>query len=229
MSKFSRYGFIAIALVFVLSAFAATQTNAQINEVLKRMDIHYKTLKSLQADVTREQYNSQLGDTDTMNGSLSLVPGKERSLSFRLDWTKPRTETISVVKGQYVLYTPGTGQAYTGSSSSKKLSNKGGSVLKVFSMDKAEIKANYDAVYIGQESIGGSVQTWHLKLTPKVKADYKFADIWVDSNGMVLQAKITLPNNDTDTILLTKLKKNEISDYSIFKVSIPQGTKIIKG
>ncbi len=231
MSNFLRTGFIATSLVFVLSIFAATETKAQIvNEVLKRMDVHYKTLKSLQSDVTRELYNSQLKDTETMSGSLSLIPGKGQNAAFKLEWIKPRNEIISVVKGQYVAFTPGTGQAYTGNSSSKKLNKKGGgNVLKVLGMDKAEIKANYNAEYLGQESISGAVQTWHLRLTPKVKSDYKFADIWVDGNGMPLQAKITLLNNDTDTILLTKLKKNDISDFSIFKISIPPGTKIIKG
>jgi outer membrane lipoprotein-sorting protein len=231
MSKFLRTGFVAIALAFILSLFAVTGTNAQgVSEVLKRMDAHYKTLKSVQADITRELYNSQLKDAETMSGNISLIPGKGRDVALKLEWTKPRTEIISVVKGQYVAYTPGTGQAYTGNSSSKKLSSKGGgNALKLFNMDRAEIKANNNAEYLGQESISGSVQTWHLRLTPKVKSDYKFTDIWVDSNGMPLQIKITLLNNDTDTILLTKIKKNDISDGSIFKVSIPPGTKIIKG
>jgi outer membrane lipoprotein-sorting protein len=230
MSNFLRTGFVAIALAFVFGTFAVTETSAQINDVLKRMDTHYKALKSLQADVTREIYNSQLKDTDTMAGSLSLIPGKGRDFSLRLDWTKPRNETIAVVNGKYVAFTPDLGQAYTGDSGSKKLNSKGGgNALKVLGMDKAEIKANYNVEYLGQEGVGGAVQTWHLRLTPKVKSDYKFADVWVDGNGMPLQVKITQLNNDTDSILLTKLKKNDSLNPSIFTVSLPRGTKIIKG
>ena len=230
MSNFLRFGFIAVALAFVFVAFGATATNAQINEVLKRMDNHYKSLKSLQADISRETYNPQTDDTDKMSGSISLLPGKDTKFSMRLDWEKPRKETISVVNGKYVLFTPGTGQALTGNSGSKNLGNKGGGVLKMLGrMDKAEIKANYDVEYLGQEGISGAVQTWHLRLTPKVKSDFKFADIWVDSSGMPLQVKITQLNNDTDTILLSKLKKNELSDYSIFKLKLPSGTKILEG
>ena len=229
MDKFLRNGLVAIALTFVFSAFAAPETSAQVNEVLKRMDANYKVLKSVQADITREMHNSQLKDTETMSGTLSMTPGKERNFSLRLDWTKPRNETISVVNGQYVMFVQGSGQAITGSSDSKKISGKGGGVLKAMSMSKEEIKAKYNVEYLGQEGIGGAVQTWHLKLTPKVKADHKSVDLWVDGNGMPLQVKITLLNNDTDLILLTKVKKNELSDYSIFKVSLPKGTKIIKG
>lgn len=229
MKKIIRYGLTAIALTFILSAFGATESNAQINEILKRMDEHYKALKSLQADVTRVQFNSQLGEEDKSAGTISLLPGKGRNFSMRLDWTKPKNETISVVNGQYVAYNPGIKQAWTGNSGSKTLSDKGGNALKVMSMSKEEIKANYDVEYLGQETISGGIPTWHLKLSPKTKANYKFVDLWVDGNGMPLQGRITQPNNDTDSILLTNLRKNASISASIFKISLPKDTKIVKG
>ncbi len=228
MSNFLRYGLTAIALAFVFGAFAAPQTSAQVNEILKRMDEHYKALKSLQADVSREQVYSQLNDNDKSSGTISLVPGKGRAFSMRLDWTKPKTEIISVVNGQYVAYTPGNNQAYTGNSGSKTLSSKGGNALKVMSMSKEEIKTNYDVQYLGEESLG-STPTWHLKLTPKADSNYKFVDLWVDGNGMPLRGKVTLPNNDTDQITLTNLKKNISIKGSIFKVDFKEGTKFVKG
>jgi outer membrane lipoprotein-sorting protein len=229
MKKNLRYGLTVIALTFILSAFGATETKAQVNEILKRMDEHYKLLKSLQADVTRVQVNTQLGEEDTSAGTLSLVPGKGRNFSMRLDWTQPKPETISVVNGQYVAYNPSVNQAYTGNSGSKTLKDKGGNALKVMSMSKDEIKANYDVQYLGQENVSGGIPTWHLKLTPKVSSNYKFVDLWVDGNGMPIQGKITQPNNDTDSILLSNLKKNVSINGSIFKVSLPKGTKIVKG
>ena len=229
MRNYLRYGFTAIILTFVFSAFAATNTNAQVNDILKRMDDHYKALKSLQSDISREIYNSQLDETDKMAGTISMLPGKGRNFSMRLDWTKPKTETISVVNGQYVAYNPGIGQAYTGNSDSKTLNNKGGSAMKIMSMSKTEIKANYDVIIVGEERVSGGIPTYHLQLTPKVKSNYKLADLWVDGNGMPLQGKITLLNNDTDTVLLTNLKKNTTIDGAIFKVSLPKGTKIVKG
>ena len=229
MRNYLKYGFTAVILTFVFGAFAATETNAQVNDILKRMDDHYKALKSLQADISREIYNSQLDETDKMAGTISLLPGKGRNFSMRLDWTKPKTETISVVNGQYVAFNPGIGQAYTGNSDSKTLNNKGGSAMKIMSMSKEEIKTNYDVEYLGQENVAGGIPTWHLKLTPKIKSNYKFADLWVDGNGMPLQGKITLPNNDTDSVLLSNLKKNASINGSIFKVSLPKGTKIVKG
>lgn len=230
MKNFLRYGLTAIVLTFVLSAFSATTANAQVvNEVLKRMDAHYKLLKSLQSEITRETFNAQLDETDKASGTLALLPGKGRNFSLRLDWEKPKTESIAVVNGQYVAYNPGINQAWVGSSGSKTLNDKGGNALKVMSMSREEIKANYTVEYIGQEGISGAVQTWHLKLTPIAKSNYKFVDLWVDGNGMPLQGRITQLNNDTDSILLTRLKKNETIDGTRFIIKLPKGTKIVKG
>jgi outer membrane lipoprotein-sorting protein len=228
MEKYVRLGFTAIALTFVFSAFAVIEANAQINDILKRMDEHYKALKSLKADVSREQVNSQIGSNDKYSGTISLVPGKKSAFSMRLDWISPRNEIISVVNGKYVVYNPRTNQAYTGDSGSKTLNEKGGNALKVMSMSKEEIKANYNVQYLGEESLGNA-PTWHLKLTPKVKSNYKFVDLWVDGNGMPIRAKITQLNDDTDQMTLTNLKKNASIKGAIFKVNLPKGTQIVKG
>ncbi|HEY8559337.1 MAG TPA: outer-membrane lipoprotein carrier protein LolA [Pyrinomonadaceae bacterium] len=229
MKKILRYGFTAIVLTFVLGAFAATEANAQINEILKRMDEHYKALKSLQSNVTREVYNAQLDETDKMAGTISLLPGKGRNFALRLDWTQPKPEIMTVVNGRYMAYIPGIKRAYTGSSESQKAQEKGGNALKIMSMSKEEIKANYDVEYLGQENISGGIPTWHLKLTPKAKSNYKFADIWVDGNGMPLQGRITQLNNDTDSVLLSNLKKNVSINNSIFAYKLPKDTQVVPG
>ena len=92
--------------------------------------------------------------------TISLLPGKGRNFSFRLDWTQPKNEIISVVNGQYVAYNPGIKRAYTGNSDSQKVQEKGGNALKIMSMSKEEIKANYDVEYLGQETISGGIPTW---------------------------------------------------------------------
>ena len=96
-------------------------------------------------------------------------------------------------------------------------------------MSKTELKANYSIRYVGQESISGAVQTWHLELTPKKAKGYKIAEIWVDGDGMARQMKITENNNDTTTVVLSKLEKNETINADVFTIKYPKGTKIVKG
>ena len=109
------------------------------------------------------------------SGTISLLPGKGRNFSMRLDWTKPKSEIISVVNGQYVAYTPSINQAYTGNSDSKTCNDKGGNALKVMSMSQRRDQGKLRCRSIsGRESISGGIPTWHLKLTPKASSNYKF-------------------------------------------------------
>ena len=54
------------------------------------------------------------------------------------------------------------------------------------------------------------------------------ADLWVDGNGMPVQAKITEKNNDTTLVLLSNMQKNVTIKASEFKINLPKGTKIIR-
>jgi outer membrane lipoprotein-sorting protein len=59
MKKNLRFGLTALTLMFVFGLFAATETKAQLQNILNTMDTHNKLLKSLQADVKMGKYNSQ--------------------------------------------------------------------------------------------------------------------------------------------------------------------------
>lgn len=221
---------MAIAMMFVFNIFAVTETKAQpVNDILKRMDTYYKKLKSLRANIKREKYDSGVDETDKYEGKISLLPGKGRNLSFRLDWTKPSKEAISVVNGKYAAYKESTKTIYTGTSDSKTVGDKGGNVLGMLSMSKDEIKAAYNVYYIGEEKIAGNVSTWHLKLVPKTSSSYKFSELWVNGNGAPLMGRITMPNGDTDTIHISGLEENVKLKPSIFKIDYPKGTTVVVG
>lgn len=230
MIRSVRFWIIAIAAAGFLNLVSASGASAQgiLKEILGRMDNHYKKLKSLRSDIVRAQENPQLRTVDNYEGKLVLLPGKGKNFSVRIDWSKPKEEIISVVNSQYVIYVPGIKRAYTGSSESQKLNDGGGgNVLKTMSMSEAELRANYDVQYLGQVQLG-SDQVWHLKLTPKTKAKYKFAELWVDGNGMPLQGRVTALNDDTDTFRLKNIQENASINAAIFKVSLARGTEIIK-
>jgi outer membrane lipoprotein-sorting protein len=127
-----------------------------------------------------------------------------------------------------VAYKESTKTAYTGSSGDKTVNDKGGNVLRIFSMSKDEIKANYEVEYIGEENAGGAL-TWHLKLLPRAKVSYKFAELWVDGNGMPLMGKVTFSNDDTDSAFISGLEKNVKLKAAIFKIDLPKGTSIVAG
>lgn len=229
MRNLLRTGFIAISLTFVFSAFAVSETNAQVTtEILKRMDEHNKALTSLRTNVTYEKYDDGLKDTDSREGKAIYLPIKGKNASFRIDWKKPE-ESLAVTDKQYVLYQPKLGQAVIGNPD-KATKNAAGvrSPLAFINMSKAQLKAKYNIKYLGEETVSGSTSTWHLELTPKTAQKYKLAEIWVNKDGMPVQMKIIEKNNDSTTILLTGIEENPTLNGPDFIVNLPSNTKIIK-
>ena len=233
MKSFLKISFTAIVIILFFGSAFIVETKAQniLPEILKRMEAHRNSLTSLRTNVTMVKINDQLGEKDVTEGTAFYLPAKGRDALIRIDWTKPVQETLSVVNKKYVLFTPRRKSAIVGNASDAKGKGKANNLFAFINMSKDELKANFNIKYLGQESVSSGTQTWHLEMTPKNAASYKFksAEMWVDGNGMPIQIKVTENNNDTTTLLLTGLQKNTSIKPSIFKVDLPKGTDIIDG
>jgi outer membrane lipoprotein-sorting protein len=232
MNKVVR--FLAVAFVFAISVgvLSATEANAQggpLREAINRMDAMNKSLVSLKADVKMDKTNAQLGETDTTSGTTSYLPKTSKRVMYaRIDWTRPVQEQIVIIGDTYKLYRPRLNQVITGKVDRTGKDNKvPGNALAFMSMSKAQLQANYTVNYLGQESAGGST-TWHLELIPKNKTSYKSAELWVDSNGMPVQAKVIEQNNDTTTVLLSNIQKNVTISANDFNLALPPNVKKVQ-
>jgi len=230
MSKFLRTGFIAIALTFVLSVLTVSETSAQrTSEALKRMDAHFKALKSLKADVKMEKYNKQVTETDVYTGAIKYVPKSVNGKMYiRIDWEKPVEERMAVVGNEYLIYRVKQQQVYAGKTSGAKNNANASNALAFMSMSRKELADNFTYRDLGTETVAGGTQTIHLELTPKTAANYKMAHLWVDSNGMPVMIRIVENNDDTMTLLLSNLKKNEKLDGRDFTIDYPKSIKPIR-
>ncbi len=230
--RFMRIGILTTLLILFFNIFAVTESSAQVlKEILDRMDAHHKALDSLQADVTMMKVNSQLGESDVSQGSTSYLPKTAKRVMYvRIDWQKPLVEHIVVIGDDYKLFRPRLKQLIVGKASKANSNAKAGGALAFMSMSEQQLKANYTVKYHGQEKLSNGTETWHLELIPKAAAGYKSAELWVDGNGMPLQAKVIENNNDTTTVLLSNLKKNIKIDANVFRLQYDKKTvKEIKG
>ena len=224
---------LAIGIAFLTSV-SVTECGAQvIPEILKRMDAHNKALQTLKADITMRKFDATLKVTDTRTGSTSYLPAKTKGKrAFRLDWAtengRALSESSAAVGEDVQAYQPRLNLIRVGKTQQSKGSEGLGSAFAFLNMSKAEIKANYDVVYLGDEQIETGERTWHLQLTPNKAAKYKNAEIWVDTDGMPRQMKINEVNKDYTAILLSRIKKNDRIDTKIFKINYPSGTRVDK-
>ncbi len=231
MKSFFRFSFAIIILTLFSGVFTVTETRASnpLPEILNRMEINRNAMKTLRSKVTMVKYNAQLKESDTNQGTSIFMPTKGRDALVRIDWTKPVEETLAVVNGKYVLYRPRLKQAIVGNAKDAKGNGKANGALSFMSMSKAQLKANYTVKYLGEEKLSGGTSTWHLELTPKNATSFKLAELWVDGNGMPIQAKVVERNNDTTTVMLSDFEKNAKLNVSQFEVKLPKDTKIVKG
>src|SRR5258707_2167776 len=86
-------------------------------------------------------------------------------------------------------------------------------------MSKEQLKTNFNVVYLGDETLKDGTRTFHLELKPKAATSYKSAELWVDGDGMPRQTKIVEQNNDTTTVLLSNIRKNETIKGSLFTLN----------
>jgi outer membrane lipoprotein-sorting protein len=233
MKRFVSSG-LMIALIFSAFAVVSPTANGQgaglVSSVLSRMEKNRQTLKSLRAGINVVKYNSQLGAEDKFSGVVIYMPTGGRKAAVRIDWTKPRKESIAVNNDRYTIYRPALATVYLGSSSKMGGGdNNANSLLAMMNMSKAQLEARFQPVKdVREETLWGGVSTIHLTLVPKGKASYKYAEVWIDGAGMPVQTKIVEKNDDSTTMRLTALEKNARINSSDFDIKYDSNVKVVK-
>jgi len=221
---------ILSALVIVYPATTNGQGAGLVSSVLSRMEKNRQTLKSLRAGISMVKYNSQLGVEDKYNGVVIYLPSAGREASVRIDWSSPRREVMAVNNNKYTIFRPSLRIAYTGDA--RKMGgkdSKASGLLDMMNMSRQQLEARFQPVKdVREETLWGGVSTIHLTLVPKGNAGYKYAEVWIDSAGMPVQTKIVEKNDDSTTMRLTSLEKNQKIDPSEFDIKLDSSVKIVK-
>ncbi|MET0648548.1 MAG: outer membrane lipoprotein carrier protein LolA [Pyrinomonadaceae bacterium] len=228
----------ALAALMLLASLSVAPPPAQaqgpglISSILNKMDRNRRSLGSLRAAVHMQKYNSQIRTTDDQYGDVQYLAAKGRDANVRVDWKRPVVELLAVSGGQYTLYRPRLNQAYQGSTKTAG-NNKGkaGGVLSLaLNMSGSQAKNQFNVELVGEgELYKGSPHVWWLKLVPRGRADFQFAEIWVSDDGMPIQTRVTERNGDATTVRLTNIQRNPNIPGNPFQIELPAGTKIVKG
>lgn len=218
---------IVSALVFVFPAATNGQGAGLVSSVLSRMEKNRQTLKTLRAGISMVKYNSQLGVEDKYSGVVIYMPTSRRQAAVRIDWSSPRREVLAVNNNKYTIFRPALKVAYTGDARSKK--NEAGGIMEMLNMSRQQLETRFHPVKdVREETLWGGVSTIHLTLVPKGNAGYKYAEVWIDNAGMPVQTKIVEKNDDSTTVRLTRLEKNQKISASDFDVKLDSNVKIVK-
>jgi outer membrane lipoprotein-sorting protein len=232
MKRFLTPILVLALLVVALVATPLRGANAQaglVSSLYTRMQRYQQSLKTLSADISMDKYNAQLRDSDKFYGTVKYIPVGGKSAFVRLEWTKPQHEILAVANGAYVLWRPRLNQAIYGNTSSVK-SAKDNDVLALLNMSTTQLKTRFgDLEDFRDETLWGGVATQHFKAVPKTAASYSYIEVWVDASGMPVQTKMVEKNNDSTTVRLTNVAKNQTIDKSVFELKLDSSVKKVKG
>lgn len=235
MKKYFTLSLVAVMLVALL-AFIPQRAEAQgpglVSSILNKMERNRRDLRSLRAAVTMQKYNAQLKDYDLSQGDVQYVAVQGTNANVRLDWTKPAREMLAVFNGEYTLYRPRLGQAFKGKTNSIKdgKNSKVNSTLGfALNLSGSQAKNQFNVEYAGEGTLyDGGPHVLMLKLTPKGKAGYQFAEVWVDDGGMPVQTRVTEKNGDSTLVRLTNIQRNASISPKAFEIELGPNVKIVK-
>ena len=224
-------GLLLTAFSVQSTSVANGQSAGLVSSLFTRMEKNQRSLKSLKANISMVKYNSQLHDEDKYQGIVFYIPGAAGSSSafVRLEWTNPQHEILAVANGLYSLYRPRLGTVLEGKTGSIK-SSKDSDVLALMNMSAAQLRTRFGELQdTREETLWGGVHTTHFKAFPKNPANYQYIEVWVDDSGMPVQTKMVEKNDDSTTVRLTNLEKNQAIPLDQFKLKLDSNVKRVKG
>ena len=232
MKRFIPQSLIALLMLGAVIAVSPTAANGQgaglVSSVLNRLEKNRASLKSLRAGVTMQKSNSQLGTVDTYNGLVLYIPGAGRSASVRIEWKSPQHEIIAVENNKYTIYRPRLGTAIVGSNKGTPRAANG--IMDMMYMSRQQLESRFEPLQdVREETLWGNVSTIHLTLVPKGNASYKYAEVWIDKDGMPVQSKVVEKNDDSTITRLLSVEKNAKINKDDIAIKLDSNVKIVKG
>ncbi len=229
MKRFATLGLALITLAAIVAVSTPKTVEAQnaglVSSILNRMERNRRDLKSLRAGISMSKWDAKLREEDKRQGTVLYMPADGRNAYARIDWHSPQ-ETLAVADGRYTLLRYRLKMAYVGAASSKNA--RAGGMLDFLNMSSQQVKARFEPLQdLYEETLWGGERATHFKLVPKGGASYKYAEVWVDGNGMPIQTKVVEKNDDATTVRLTNVERNAGISTDQFKVKL-DGIKIVK-
>ncbi len=221
MNRSIKMGLLALMLAGLVQAAGTADT------VFARIDQAAKSFKGMTANLTYTEHTALINSDEVNKGVAKFLRVKGNSMRALITWDN----------GSGGLeYNGKEGKQYNAKTRTVDVVNLAGkqtAVNKYLALGvgatSAELKAEYDVTYLGEESAGGET-TYHLKLVPKTHdpaSSLKQADLWYGANGIVVQQKISRPSGDYQVFLYTNINVGPIPEKEM-ELQVPKGVTVQK-
>jgi outer membrane lipoprotein-sorting protein len=155
------------------------------------MDQSAHSFKSMSADIEEIVYTQMVDQKTISTGTIRLKRSKSGDVRFLVNFTVPDPKSVAFAGTEVRTYKPkeNVEQIFDVTNHKAALEQ---ALLLGFGATSAEIRATYEAAYVGPETVAGQKAT-EIKLTPRSKdlqGQIQEADLWIsDTLGVPVQQK----------------------------------------
>ena len=210
---------VAVALSGLLPAGLAGQDRGVA--LMSEVGARYGAVETLCADFAQRLEVPLLGDEAT--GAGRLCQGRPNLFAMR--FTDPDGDAV-VADGTAVwVYLPSSDPNQVIKTSPDRAAG-GHDFHREFLVDTEE---RYEVSYQGSETVGGRA-AHHVRLVPLEPAGYRFADLWIDEERLVLsRLRIEEESGSIRTVTLENVELGATVPEGWFRFTPPPGASVLVG
>lgn len=207
---------------------SARTSSADLEKVLSRMDETASQFRSAEANLSWEQYQKVINDSDVEEGKI-YFRRNGKDIQMMADISKPDPRQISYNGGKVQLFEPKVDRI-TVYSPGKSRADLESFVVLGFGGGGHELLKTFDVKYAGTEDLNG-VQTDKLELTPKsarLRGMFESLVMWIDPKlGVAVQQKFFQPEGDYRLTKYSDIRLNQKIPDSVFKLKTDSKTTTV--
>lgn len=207
---------------------SSATASGNLGRVLNRMDDAAAEFRSAEANISWEQYQKVINDSDIEEGKVFFRrTGKD--IQMIADITKPTPRQILYSGGKVQLFEPKVDRV-TVYTPGKSRTDVESFVVLGFGGGGHELLRTFDVTYAGTEDLNG-VQTEKLELVPKserLRGMFERLVMWIDPKlGVALQQKFFQPEGDYRLTKYSDIRLNQKISDNVFKLKTDSKTKTV--
>ena len=220
-----RINLIFTIAVFLIAACSVPTAgaNGNLDEILNNMQKSAASIKTIYARMEQSKRDANLGGKpEQYSGEIFFKHLGKNNDKVRINYTRPKGQTVWVVGNDVTLYQAEINQAIVTTRGAAAQKGDEFSFVATPYTSVPDLKRQYNITHLGDEQ--GMAK---LELTPKGKSSIKSLTLWVDqSSWLPTKYHIVEGNGNTTTFTLSGMKTNGVIPNGNFEVNLPKGTQI---
>jgi outer membrane lipoprotein-sorting protein len=219
----------AVTIGCLLMATAWPQSDsAELERVLKQMDEAARNFKPIEANVTWDQYQKVINETETEKGRI-YFRREGGEVQMAADFAEPNRKYVIYSNGKVQVYQPKIDQVSV-YDAGKNRSDVESFLALGFGGSGHDLLKSYDVKFLGSETTNG-VPAQKLELIPKsahLRNNIARILLWIDpARGISVQQQFFEPGGDYRLVKYSDVKIKEKLPEDAFKLKTTKKTKFL--